>query len=228
MFRQQPAPQAAGKAPAAAAPSHAALPGARDPSARQPPASALRNPLRTSATDAPPHHQHDAAPSHQSDKGGGRSLGAVQSFMGSIASPCVPVKDHGPAIMMPVVSAPDGGVANVWGTPAPTSMGGPQAAGIPTAHASPAQPQQAKRNNQTAPPMPQPLGKFRAGKNLWTVVNDEPSKPKEQMGMRNQVAAVECIKTSDFTIVADVGFAQVARFLSRTLCSPRHLIPASR
>ena len=122
--------------------------------------------------------------------------------MGSIASPCAPVKDYVPAIMTPTNEG-------FGGSSAPERMGHPQAAGNPNAQASPAHPQQAKRNNQTAPPAQQPLGKFRAGQNRWTVVNDEPSKPKEHMGMRSQVAAVECIKTNDFTIVADVGFAQV-------------------
>jgi hypothetical protein len=91
------------------------------------------------------------------------------------------------------------------------SMGHPQAAGNANAHASSAQPRssEAKRNGQTTAPMQQLLGKFRAGQDRWTAVNDDSSKPKEQIGMRNQVAAVECIKTSDFTIVADVGFAQV-------------------
>jgi hypothetical protein len=89
--------------------------------------------------------------------------------------------------------------------------GHPQAAGNANAHASSAEPlsHEAKRKSQTTAPMQQLLGKFRAGQNRWTVVNDDSSKPKEQIGMRNQVAAVECIKTNDFTIVADVGFAQV-------------------
>ena len=209
--------------PSQAAPSHATLPPRREPSPRQPPAGAQKAPLRASSFFV----SADFTPSHDSNSGG-RPLGTVQSLMGAIARPCVPAKDYGPSIMVPEEST---GASGSMGPPilpeelsfssSSGSMGHPQAAGNANgrtssaepsnAHASSAEPRipDAKRKSQTTATYQQLLGKFRAGQNRWTVVNDDSSKPKEQIGMRNQVAAVECIKTNDFTIVADVGFAQV-------------------
>jgi hypothetical protein len=213
VFRQPSPSQAARRAPAAAAPSHATPPRAREPSPLQPPAAEQKAPLRASSIFA----SADFTPSHDSNSGG-RPLGTVQSLMGAIARPCAPAKDYGPGIMVPEEGT---GASRSMGPPmlpeelffssSSGSMGHPQAAGKATAHASSAEPRssEAKRKSQTTAPMQQLLGKFRAGQNRWTVVNDDSSKPKDQIGMRNQVAAVECIKTNDFTIVADVGFAQV-------------------
>ena len=124
----------------------------------------------------------------------------MENFVGSFAGPCAPVRDIG-ANSIQVKDAPVGDLS---------------------CRILPNQSQQIYFQKEWELPTlsehrdesvkPQPLmqrvsSKFRAGQGGWTVVNDEPSKPKDRVDKRSEVAAVECIQTHDFTVVADVGFA---------------------
>lgn len=138
-----------------------------DGASQRAPASALKNPLRQHASDVPSSSKaffDDGAAQTVHDTGYPLTSD-VDGFMGTIGAPCVPSRDITPAYMtVRKSSTPSSASENMRSLDSRRNPG-----------------------DHAAPSMQKPLGKLRASDQTWTVVNDEPSKPKGQIAPPAQV-----------------------------------------
>jgi len=159
---------------------HAARYFSRSPSS---PVGVLRNPLRENRSSPAPHQPgEDNAFGHQNANGSQNSAGGMHSWIGSISTPCVPKQIEPSVVMMTIkeTSASPSSIGNCH----PTHMYGQMQYQTPREPGSNMQQDDHQRSSLPCL-MPPLMGRFRAGQiGGWTVVHDEPSKPKpDHMGV---------------------------------------------